>query len=162
MVKQIQKIAVLGAGVMGAQIAGHLAGCGFDVLLLDILPMDEPKAPESKESSAWRNRLAITACERLKKMKPPALYTTSCLKRIRPGNIEDDLARAGKLDWIIEVVPEQLKIKHGLYEKIEAVKSEETIISSNTSGISLKLLTEGRSDSFCRLLLRTFSTPFDI
>jgi len=155
MAKQIQKIAVLGAGVMGAQIAGHLAGCGFDVLLLDILPMDDPKAGESKDLPAWRNRLAITACERLTKMRPPALYTTACLKRIRPGNIEDHLAEAGTLDWIIEVVPEQLKIKHELYEKIEAVKGEETIISSNTSGISLELLIKGRSEGFCRSFVIT-------
>lgn len=131
MAEKITNIAVLGAGVMGAQIAGHLANCGFGALLLDI-------SGEIVEGSIGK----------LKKAKPPALFTPGVLKSITTGTIEKNLADACACDWIIEVVPEKIEIKKDLYEKIEKLLKKDIIISSNTSGISLSILTDGRSARF--------------
>lgn len=128
---KIEKVAVLGAGVMGAQIAGHLANCGFDVLLLDI-----------------NNVLVMSSLEKLSKTSPPALFSPVVLKRVRMGNIEDNLKDACECDWVIEVVPEKLEIKQDIYSRLENLLTKPTIITSNTSGISLSILTRKRTPEF--------------
>lgn len=155
MAKKIERIAVLGAGVMGAQIAGHLAGCGFPVLLLDILPFDEPMPPETRGSDSWRNKIALSSLEKLKKSRPPALFAKGVIKLITPGNIEDHLGEACRCGWIIEAVPEKLKIKKDIYSKIDKLLERDLIISSNTSGISLSILTKGMSERLRRSFLIT-------
>jgi len=126
----IKTVAVIGSGVMGAQIAGHLANIGYKVLMLDI-----------------SDEIAEKGLQTLKKSKPPALFTLGVVGFIKTGNINDNLKDAAKCDWIIEVVPERLDIKKDLFEKLEKIVDNK-IITSNTSGISLSILTEGRSEEF--------------
>lgn len=133
----IKKTAVLGAGVMGAQIAGHLAGCGVEVLLMDL------------------DQLALKGIEHLKKARPPAMYDLSDLKLITTGNLETDLEKISDCDWIVEVIIEQLDIKQQLFSRLEKYLNPKTIISSNTSGILLRQLVEGRSDQFRKNFLIT-------
>jgi 3-hydroxyacyl-CoA dehydrogenase len=143
---QIRKAAVLGAGVMGAAIAAHLANVGIPSLLLDIVPAD---------AGSDRNKIARTGLEKALKARPAAFYTPKAAALITVGNIEDNLADLAGVDWIIEAVVERLDIKHRLYEQIETVLSPRTIISSNTSGLPAHLLTEGRSEQFRRNFLIT-------
>jgi len=152
----MRKIAVLGAGVMGAQIAGHLAGCGAEVLLMDMPFKDAPKgSPPAK-----RNALVYAGLERLAKARPSEMYDTDDLKNIRVGNFGDDLERIGDRDWIIEAVIERLDIKHDLYARIERLAKKDAAVSSNTSGILWKHLTEGRSDGFKkRFVITHFFNP---
>ena len=149
----IKKAAVLGAGVMGAQIAGHLAGCGVQVLLMDrVLP--QPEIPlqktggQANPKSQARNALALQGLEHLKKSKPPAMYDLKDLKLITPGNFEDDLAKITGCDWVVEAVLEKPEIKQKLFGEIEKYLKPSTIISSNTSGILHKQMVNGRSDIF--------------
>jgi 3-hydroxyacyl-CoA dehydrogenase len=146
MVYQIRKAAVLGAGIMGAAIAAHLANVGIPSLLLDIVPSDAGKD---------RNKIARMGLEKALKAKPAAFYTPKSASLVTVGNIEDNLADLAKVDWIIEVVVERADIKHKLYEKIETVLRPGTIITSNTSGLPAHLLTEGRSAQFRRNFLIT-------
>src|SRR5215469_4989781 len=143
---QIRKAAVLGAGVMGAAIAAHLANVGIPSLLLDIVPADAGKD---------RSRIARTGLERALKAKPAAFYTSKSAPLVTAGNIEDNLADLAEVDWIIEAVIERADIKHKLYEQIETVLRPGTIITSNTSGLPAHLLTEGRSEQFRRNFLIT-------
>jgi 3-hydroxyacyl-CoA dehydrogenase len=142
---QIRKAAVLGAGVMGAAIAAHLANVGIPSLLLDIVP------PGAKD----RNIIARTGLDRALKARPAAFYTPKAAQLITIGNVEDDLGKLSEVDWIIEAVIEQLDIKRALYEKLEAVITPSTIITSNTSGLPAHMLTEGRSATFRRHFLIT-------
>jgi 3-hydroxyacyl-CoA dehydrogenase len=138
---QIRKAAVLGAGVMGAAIAAHLANVGIPSLLLDIVPADAGKD---------RDKVARMGLEKAIKARPAAFYNTRAAKLVTVGNIEDDLSKLGNVDWIIEVVVERLDIKRSLYEKVEQVLTPGTIITSNTSGLPAHMLTEGRSEEFRR------------
>lgn len=140
----IKKVAVLGSGVMGSRIAGHFAGIGLQVLLLDIVPA------EAKESSdkALRNKIVNSSLEAAVKSNPSPLYTKDVLKRITTGNFDDNLKDIATYDWVIEVVVERLDIKQQLYEKVEGFRKKGTLITTNTSGIPIHLLSEGRSEDF--------------
>lgn len=143
--RKIKKIAVLGSGVMGAGISCHLANAGFDVVMLDMIP----KIPEgSTGQQVNRNAIAEKALAQALKSKPAALYHAGFTSRITTGNLEDHLPLIEHCDWIIEVVIEQADIKKGLYGKIEKYRREGTLISTNTSGIPVGMLAEGRSSDF--------------
>ncbi len=143
---QIRKAAVLGAGVMGAAIAAHLANVGIPSLLLDIVPPDAGRD---------RDRVARTGLERAINARPAAFYSKKAARLVTVGNIEDDLGELATVDWIIEAVVERLDIKRSLYAKVEQVLTPGTIITSNTSGLPAHLLTEGRSEAFRRNFLIT-------
>lgn len=165
MTRTIRKVAVIGSGVMGAGIAAHLANVGIPTLLLDIVPRelhpDEVKKGLTLASPQVRNRLATNGKAGLLKAKPAALYVPENAQLISVGNIEDDLDQLANVDWIIEVVVENLAIKQQLFEKIESVWSKGTIVSSNTSGISINQMVEGRSEDFQNHFLGThfFNPP---
>ena len=143
---QIRKAAVLGAGVMGAAIAAHLANVGIPSLLLDIVPPD---------AGADRDKVARIGLEKIVNARPAAFYSKKAARLITAGNVEDDLAELGQVDWIIEAVVERLDIKRPLYEKMERVLNPGTIITSNTSGLPAHMLIEGRSEAFRRTFLIT-------
>lgn len=163
--RSIRKAAVIGSGVMGSGIAAHLANVGIPTLLLDIVPTSLAPEEERKgltlEHPAVRNRLANQAKQAMLKQKPSPAFVPEVVDLIETGNIEDDLARLSDVDWIIEVVVENLSIKQSLYEKIEKVWKEGTIVSSNTSGISINGMVEGRGKAFRRHFLGThfFNPP---
>jgi len=146
MKKQIKNVAVIGAGVMGATIAAHLANVGLKSCLLDIVlpePSPEEKAKGvSREDPAFRNKLARTGLDRALKARPAAFYVPEDAKLIRTGNIEDHLDWLKETDWVIEVVVENLDIKKKLFEKITPYLTEETILTTNTSGISIAAMSE--------------------
>ncbi len=146
MAYQIRRAAVLGAGVMGAAIAAHLANVGIPSLLLDIVP---PNATKD------RDVVARMGLDKALKARPAAFYSKRNASLVTVGNIEDDLEELADVDWIIEAVIERLDIKHNLYGRLEAVLAPGTIISSNTSGLPAHLLTEGRSEDFRRNFLIT-------
>ncbi len=143
---QIRKAAVLGAGVMGAAIAAHLANVGIPGLLLDIVPPD---------AGNDRDKIARAGLEKALNARPAAFYSKRAAKLITVGNIEDDLQALRDVDWIIEAVVELPDIKRRLYEQIETVLAPGTIVTSNTSGLPAHLLTEGRSEGFRRHFLIT-------
>jgi len=140
----IKKIAVLGSGVMGSRIACHFAGVGVEVLLLDII------AGEAKESDNknLRNKIVNNSLQAAIKSNPSPVYTKDAIKKITTGNFDDNLKDVSSCDWIIEVVVERLDIKRSLYEKLEQFRKPGTLITSNTSGIPIHLLSEGRSEDF--------------
>ena len=156
---RISKVAVLGSGVMGSGIACHLANCGFQVWMLDILPPDLQDTEKTNKKA--RNRLVDTALANAIKTKPAPLFQKDFISRIKTGNFEDDLSVIASCDWIIEVVVERLDIKISLFEKVEKYRKPGTLISSNTSGIPIHLMTEGRSDDFKAHFLGThfFNPP---
>ncbi|MCT6925179.1 3-hydroxyacyl-CoA dehydrogenase/enoyl-CoA hydratase family protein [Metasolibacillus sp.] len=165
MAYSIKKAAVLGSGVMGSGIAAHLANIGIPTLLLDIAPKELTAEEQAKgltlEHPVVRNRFAQGAMQKLLKQKPAPLSSKQNLALITPGNFEDDLEKLKDVDWIIEVVVENLAIKKSLYEKIDAVRTAGTIITSNTSGISINAMAEGRSEDFQKHFLGThfFNPP---
>ncbi|MBN1957017.1 MAG: 3-hydroxyacyl-CoA dehydrogenase/enoyl-CoA hydratase family protein [Desulfuromonadales bacterium] len=144
--RQINRAAVLGAGVMGATIAAHLANAGLDVLLLDIIPRevttDEEKQGLTLDSPQVRNRIADTGLQGLLKMKPAPLYLKDYAGQITTGNFEDDLDKLSSCDWVIEVVIEHMPIKKDLLTKLSAHLAEGTILSTNTSGLSVNEMAE--------------------
>ncbi len=156
---RISKVAVLGSGVMGSGIACHLANCGFQVWMLDIVPPDLAEADKSNKKA--RNRLVDSALQNVVKTKPAPLYQKDLISKIKTGNFDDDLAIISLCDWIIEVVVERLDIKNALFEKVELHRKPGTLISSNTSGIPIHLMTTGRSDDFKKHFLGThfFNPP---
>ncbi len=151
--KHIRKVAVLGSGLMGTGIAAHLAGCGLEVLLLDILPPDLKEAEQ--KNPAARNRIGNTALQNALKAKPAPFYDVRFASRITVGNFDDDFPKINDCDWIIEVVVERLDIKKQVFEKVEQYRTKGTLVTSNTSGIPIHLMTEGRSDDFKRHFLGT-------
>lgn len=156
--RRFRKAAVLGAGVMGSGIAAHLAGAGLDVLLLDIVPPDVAAAGGTDKRA--RNKFSLGALDKLKTARPAALFHPRDLERIRVGNLEDDLAEAGQQDLIIEVVREDLTIKRALYQRLEAVLAPHSVVASNTSGLPIAKLMEGRSASMrSRFLVTHFFNP---
>lgn len=165
MAKRIQRAAVLGSGVMGSGIAAHLANVGIPTLLLDIVPRELTKEEEAKgltlEHKEVRNRLANQALQKLLKQKPAPLMSKSNLALIEVGNFEDDFHRLAEVDWIIEVVVENLEIKKSVFARVDEVRKPGTIVSSNTSGISIEAMAEGRSEDFKKHFLGThfFNPP---
>jgi len=156
---QIKKVGVLGAGVMGHGIAAHLAGAGIPSLLLDIVPPkftdEDAKAVLSEKDPRFRNKFALAGIEAIKKSKPSVIYTQRDLKLITPGNFEDDWDKLKDCDWIIEVVVERLDIKQQVFGRVEKVMQPHTIVTSNTSGLPLHSLVEGRSAQFKKNFLIT-------
>jgi len=150
--RRINKIAVIGSGIMGSGIACHFANIGVEVLLLDIVPRelnDKEKAQElTLEDKAVRNRLVNDSLKTSLKSKPSPIYNQKFASRITTGNLEDDISKIANVDWIIEVVVERLDIKKLVFENIEKHRSPGTIITSNTSGIPIKFMSEGRSEDF--------------
>src|SRR5437867_3460302 len=149
---RIAKAAVLGAGTMGAQIAAHLANAGVPTLLLDIPPRELSPEEQGKgltlASPQVRNRIARNGFEGAKKAKPAAFFTPEVASLVSLGNFDDDLPKLKDCDLIIEAVVENLDIKRSLYERVEQHRRPGSIIASNTSGIPIQLLAEGRSDDF--------------
>lgn len=137
--RRIKQIAVLGSGVMGSGIACHLANAGFEVLMLDIVT-DGPD----------RNHIANSALDKAVKSSPAPLFSKKFRSRIHTGNFDDDMSRLKEFDWIIEVVKEDLNIKKSVFEKVDAVRKPGAIVTSNTSGIPVSMMAEGRSDDFKR------------
>lgn len=140
----IKKIAVLGSGVMGSRIACHFAGVGLQVLLLDIVPSD---AKES-DNKSLRNKIVNDSLQAAIKSNPSPVFTKDVVKKITTGNFDDNLKDIATCDWVIEVVVERLDIKQSLYEQVEKYRKPGTLITSNTSGIPIHLLSEGRSEDF--------------
>lgn len=150
--RTIKKVAVLGSGVMGSRIACHFANIGVQVLLLDIAPKellpDEEKKGLKLEAPAVRNRIVNAALQAAIVSNPSPLYRKSDASRIKTGNFDDNLKDIATCDWTIEVVVERLDIKKSLFDRVEQFRKPGTLISSNTSGIPIHLMTEGRSDDF--------------
>lgn len=140
--RTIRKVAVLGSGVMGSRIACHFANVGIEVLLLDIVPKD---AAADKKS---RNKIVNDALDFALKSNPAPLYRKSFAKRITTGNFDDNMKDIANCDWIIEVVVERLDIKKQVYENVEKYRKPGALVTSNTSGIPMKLMSEGRSEDF--------------
>ncbi len=153
MVRKIKKASVIGSGIMGGGIAALLASAGVEVLLLDIVPFDL-KGDEKKDPKA-RNRIVEAGLQGALKAKPPLFYSKDDAVRITTGNLEDDFKKLAECDWIIEVVVENLKIKKDLFKKIDGVRKKDAIVSSNTSGIPLKAMSEGLSKGFREHFLGT-------
>ena len=131
----IRSAAVIGSGVMGSGIAAQIANAGVPVLLLDIVP--KASDGEDVQSRAFRNRLALSALESLKKSKPAQLASTARLDLIEVGNFSDDMPRLAECDWVVEAVLERLDIKQNLFASVEQHRRPDTIVSSNTSGLSV-------------------------
>lgn len=152
MKKRIKHVTVLGSGIMGSGIAAHFANIGVEVLLLDIVPNQLTEVETAKgltlENKVVRNRIAAESLAKLPKASPALLYSPKFVDRITAGNFDDDLEKIKNTDWIIEVVVERLDIKKSVYEKIEKYRKPGTLVSSNTSGIPIHFLIEGRSDDF--------------
>ena len=149
---RIERAAVLGAGTMGAQIAAHLANAGVPTLLLDIVPREVAPDEQAKgltlESKAVRNRIANNGLDAAKKAKPAAFFTPEFAALVTTGNFDDDLDKLKNCDLIVEAVVENLDIKRSLFERVEQHRRPGSIVASNTSGIPIHLLAEGRSDDF--------------
>jgi 3-hydroxyacyl-CoA dehydrogenase len=140
--KHIHKVAILGAGTMGARIAAHFANAGVPSLLLDIVPPDA--------DGAARNKIAAAGLDGARKSKPAAFFEGSLAKLVTVGNFEDDLKRLADVDWIIEAIVENLEIKRSLLKKIEAIRKPGTIVTTNTSGLPVAKIAEGFSEDFRR------------
>src|SRR5271169_605266 len=140
--KRIHKVAVLGAGTMGARIAAHLANAGVPSLLLDIVPPDA--------DGPTRNKIAAAGLDGARKSKPAAFFEASLSRLITVGNFDDDLQRLADVDWIIEAIVENLEIKRVLLRKVEAVRKPGTIVTTNTSGLPVAKIAEGFSEDFRR------------
>ena len=151
--KRIHRVAVLGAGTMGARIAAHFANAGVPSYLLDLVPPDA--------DGPARNKIAAAGLEAAKKSKPAAFYESGLARLVTIGNFEDDLKHLSEVDWIIEAVVENLEIKRALLKKVEAVRKPGTIVSTNTSGLPVAKIAEGFSDDFRKSWLGThfFNPP---
>ncbi|RDK86888.1 3-hydroxyacyl-CoA dehydrogenase/enoyl-CoA hydratase family protein [Marinirhabdus gelatinilytica] len=150
--RRINNVAVIGSGIMGSGIACHFANIGVEVLLLDIVPRELTDKEKAKgltlEDKQVRNRLVNEALQSAIKSKPAPLYHEDFANRITTGNLEDDISKVSKADWIIEVVVERLDIKKQVFENLEKHRTPGTLITSNTSGIPIQFMSEGRSEDF--------------
>jgi 3-hydroxyacyl-CoA dehydrogenase len=144
MKRSIKKVAVLGSGVMGSRIACHFAGIGIPVLLLDIVPKDTP----ADAPAAARNKIVNDALAAALKSSPSPVYHKDVVKKISTGNFDDNMKEIAGCDWVIEVVVERLDIKQQVFEKVEQFRKPGTLITSNTSGIPIHMMAEGRSEDF--------------
>ncbi|MFP5260331.1 MAG: 3-hydroxyacyl-CoA dehydrogenase/enoyl-CoA hydratase family protein [Blastocatellia bacterium] len=162
---RVNKVAVLGSGTMGAQIAAHLANAGVEVLLLDVAPTSLSREEEARgltlDSRQVRNRVVNAGLAAAQKIKPAAFFSPAAARLIATGNYEDDLAKLAGADWVIEAIVEKLEIKRDLFSRVDRIRKPGTIVSSNTSGISIKAMAEGMSDDFRRHFLGThfFNPP---
>ncbi len=163
--KPIRKAAVIGSGIMGSGIAAHLANVGIPCLLLDMTPAQLAEEEAAKgltlDHPAVRNRLAAAAVAKLKKTNPPPLYDEAFADRITPGNLDDHLASIGEFDWVIEAVIENIGVKRELLSRIEHYWKPGTIVSSNTSGISIDAMSAHCGEAFRRHYMGThfFNPP---
>ena len=152
MKRSINKVAVLGSGIMGSRIACHFANIGVEVLLLDIAPKELSPEEQAKglalDSPAVKNRIVNTALQTAIKTNPSPVYTKKALNKIKTGNFDDDMSKIASYDWVIEVVVENLDIKKKVFEQVEQFRKSGTLITSNTSGIPIHLMAEGRSEDF--------------
>ena len=150
--RPIKKVAVIGSGIMGAGIACHFANIGVEVLLLDIVPFELTEAEKKKgltlQDNIVKNRLVNNNLKAALKSKPSPIYKLDFAERISTGNLDDDIEKIKDVDWIIEVVVERLDIKQQVFEKIEKHRKKGTLITSNTSGIPIQFMNEGRSEDF--------------
>ncbi|MBC8043981.1 MAG: 3-hydroxyacyl-CoA dehydrogenase/enoyl-CoA hydratase family protein, partial [Rhizobacter sp.] len=148
----IKQVAVLGSGVMGSRIALHFAGIGVKVLLLDIVPKEltaeEQVAGKTLQQKSVRNRIVDAALQAAIKSNPSPVYFKDAAKQVSTGNFDDNMPQIKDADWVIEVVVENLEIKKKVYDQVEQHRKAGTIVSSNTSGIPIRLMAEGRSDDF--------------
>jgi 3-hydroxyacyl-CoA dehydrogenase len=151
--KRIHKVAVLGAGTMGARIAAHFANAGVPSYLFDIVPADA--------DAPMRNKIAAAGLDAAKKSKPAAFFDPSLAHLITIGNFEDDLKKLAEVDWVIEAVVENLEIKRELLRKIEAIRKPGTFVTTNTSGLPVARIVEGFSEDFRRCWFGThfFNPP---
>ena len=145
--RKINKVAVIGSGIMGSRIACHFANIGVEVLLLDILNKEAEKNVDNK---ILRNKIVNESLNNTLKSKPSPIYSKKFTNRIKTGNLSDDLEQINTADWIIEVIVENIEIKKELFEKLEKYRKDGSIISSNTSGIPINQMIEGRSADFCK------------
>jgi 3-hydroxyacyl-CoA dehydrogenase len=165
LIQFIKRAAVLGSGVMGSGIAAHLANIGIPTLLLDIVPRELTKEEIVKgltlEDRQVRNRFSTTSIQKLVKQKPALLTSISNFALIEAGNLEDDINKLKDIDWVIEVVVENLSVKMQIFERVDQYRKQGSIISSNTSGISVEAMVEGRSEDFKKHFLGThfFNPP---
>lgn len=163
--RTIKKVAVLGSGVMGSRIACHFANIGVQVLLLDIAPKELLPAEEAKglklDNPAVKNRIVNSSLQAAVAANPSPLYRKADAARIKTGNFDDNLKDIAGCDWTIEVVVERLDIKKNLFERVEQYRKPGTLITSNTSGIPIHMMTEGRSDDFKKYFCGThfFNPP---
>jgi 3-hydroxyacyl-CoA dehydrogenase len=152
MTRRIKKVAIIGSGIMGSGIACHFANIGVEVLLLDIVPKElnnkEKATGLTLKDKVVRNRLVNEALATSLKSKPSPIYHQKFASRITTGNLEDDIAKIAEVDWIMEVVVERLDIKKIVFEQLEKYRTPGTLITSNTSGIPIKFMNEGRSEDF--------------
>lgn len=152
MTRKIKKVAILGSGIMGSGIACHFANIEIEVLLIDILPKDTTEIEKAKgltlNDRQVRNRIVNDSLQAALKSRPSPIYSQSFASRISTGNFDDDLPKIKDCDWIIEVVVERLDIKKQVFDKLEKFRKKGTLISTNTSGISIESMIEGRSDDF--------------
>ncbi|MCM4166414.1 putative 3-hydroxyacyl-CoA dehydrogenase [Arenibacter antarcticus] len=150
--KHIKKVAVIGSGIMGSGIACHFANIGVEVLLLDIVPREltekEKASGLTLKDKVVRNRLVNDSLMAALKSKPSPIYHQKFAQRISTGNLEDDIAKVSEVDWIIEVVVERLDVKKMVFDNLEKYRKPGTLITSNTSGIPIKFMSEGRSEDF--------------
>src|SRR5437879_12270113 len=143
---RLEKAAVLGAGTMGARIAAHFANAGLPCILLDIVPPDlKPDAP-----GADRNKIVRAGLDAARKSRPAAFFTPALAEKIAIGNFDDALARCAEADWIIEVVAEKLEIKRKLLARVAQFRKPGAIVTTNTSGLPVRLIAEGMSEEFQR------------
>src|SRR5688500_141150 len=150
--RPIRKVAVLGSGVMGSRIACHFAGAGLQVLLLDIAPKELTEAEKAKKLStdhpSVKNRIVNEALQAAVKSNPSPVYHKDLLKRIKTGNFTDNMKDIADCDWVIEVVVERLDIKQSVFSEVEKYRKPGSLITSNTSGIPIHMMAEGRSSDF--------------
>lgn len=150
--RPIKKVAVLGSGIMGSRIACHFANIGVDVLLLDIAPKElteeEKKKGLTLDSPVVKNRIVQSSFDSAVKSNPAPLFSKKFASRVKLGNFADDMARIRDYDWTIEVVVENLEIKKKIYDEVERYRTPGTLVTSNTSGIPIHLMGEGRSEDF--------------
>jgi 3-hydroxyacyl-CoA dehydrogenase len=160
----IQKVAVIGSGIMGSRIACHLINVGLDVLLLDVAPKElnevEKKQGKKLTDKTVKNRIVKNSLNSAVVSKPSPLFSLDLKSKIKIGNLNDDINKVSDVDWIIEVVVEKLHIKKTVYDLIEKHRKKETIITTNTSGIPISHISKGRSKNFkeCFVAL-IFITP---
>ena len=133
MTRKIRKVVVLGSGIMGSRIACHFANIGLEVLLLDIVTPNLTEGSSKDDRNTFVNKAFSSAL----RSNPSPIYSKQLTRNIKTGNFEDDLHRVGDSDWIIEVVIERLDIKKKLFEKVEKYRRKDSLITSNTSGLSL-------------------------
>jgi 3-hydroxyacyl-CoA dehydrogenase len=162
---KIENAVVIGSGVMGAGIVAHLANCGIEVLLLDILPPELTASDKeqglTEASPEWRNQLSINALNKLLKSRRPVFTSEESFARVKVGNLVDDLPKVADYDWILETIIEKLEITRPLFAKIEKLRRPDSIVTTNTSGLPIKQITAGMTNEFKQHFMGThfFNPP---